>query len=254
MRILSWNVNGIRSAADKGFLGWLLRESPDIVCLQETKARPEQLQQDLAAPQGYLTYWNNPERKGYAGVAVLTRGKPVSVKKDFLSGSFDPEGRALVLYFKDFVLINVYFPNGRMGPDRLKYKLDFYERFLKSVRRMKDRNVVVCGDFNTAHKEIDLARPGDNEMFSGFLPAEREWMDRFSRGYVDTFRHFNKEGGHYTWWDYKNRARGSNMGWRIDYFFVTKGLLPRVKTAFIMPDVQGSDHCPIGIELSAKGT
>ncbi len=251
LRILSWNVNGIRSVAGKGFLEWLSKESSDILCLQETRAYPEQLDPSLISPAGYTTYWNNPPRKGYAGVAVFTRGKPASVEKDFSAGSFDTEGRALVLDCSDFVLINVYFPNGRMSSGRLEYKLRFYDRFLEFVDGMKNRNIVVCGDFNTAHKAIDLARPEENEMFSGFLPVERKWIDKFiSHGFVDIFRHFNREAGQYTYWDFKSRARERNIGWRIDYFFVTEELLPRVKDAFIMPEVYGSDHCPIGIELA----
>ncbi len=250
MRILSWNVNGLRSALKKGFLKWLYRESPDILCLQETKAEPRQLDESLVGPKGYSTYWNNPKRKGYAGTAVFTKKKPFSVEDGFLSGTFDTEGRMLRLNFKDFVLINVYFPNGRMGPARLKYKLDFYEKFLKYIKKEEEKHIIICGDFNTAHKEIDLARPKANEMFSGFLPEERKWMDKFiSSGYVDTFRHFSKEDGQYTWWDFKSRARQRNVGWRIDYFFVREKFLTRVKNAFIMPEVMGSDHCPVGIEI-----
>ncbi len=251
MRILSWNVNGIRSIADKGFLEWLSRESPDILCVQETKARPEQLDGAIRSPKGYHAYWNNPGRKGYAGVAVFSKAEPVSVKNDFPPASFDTEGRVLMLDYKDFVLVNVYFPNGSMGPDRLAYKLDFYGKFLKYLNGMKAGNIIVCGDVNTAHKEIDLARPRENAMFSGFLPEEREWIDKLvSRGYVDTFRHFNPGPGQYTWWDYKTRSRERNTGWRIDYFFVNSKFLPRVKNAFIMQEVMGSDHCPVGIEIT----
>jgi exodeoxyribonuclease-3 len=250
MNILSWNVNGIRSIADKGFLEWLSRESPDILCVQETKAHPEQLNGAIRSPKGYHAYWNNPKRRGYAGVAVFTKEKPASAKNDFPPASFDTEGRALILDYKDFVLMNVYFPNGSMGPDRLAYKLDFYEKFLKYLNGMKGRNIIVCGDVNTAHREIDLARPKENAMFSGFLPEERAWIDKLvSRGYVDTFRHFDPEPGQYTWWDYKTRSRERNVGWRIDYFFVNKKFLPRVKNAFIMQEVMGSDHCPVGIEV-----
>ncbi|MBF0215897.1 MAG: exodeoxyribonuclease III [Candidatus Omnitrophica bacterium] len=250
MRIISWNVNGIRAAAKKGLIEWFRKESPDILCLQETKALPEQVNGMDILPEGYYAYWNNPERKGYAGVAVFTKEKPREVLYDFGEGSFDTEGRALVAEYKDFTLINVYFPNGGMGPERLKYKLDFYEEFLRYVDSLKVRIIVIAGDVNTAHKEIDLARPKENEKNTGFLPEERAWMDKFiSHGYVDTFRHFNKEGGNYTWWDYKTAARERNVGWRLDYFFVTEKMLPRVKRAFIMPEVQGSDHCPVGIEL-----
>ena len=253
MKILSWNVNGIRAVAQKGFLEWLAAESPDILCLQETKATPDQLGESLTAPEGYTTYWNSPQKKGYAGVAVFTKKKPASVKTDFPPASFDTEARALILDFRDFILMNVYFPNGGMGPARLRYKLDFYDAFLEYVDSLKKRSIVICGDFNTAHKEIDLARPKQNEIFSGFLPVEREWLDKFvSHGYADTFRRFSGEGGNYTWWDYKTASRARNVGWRIDYFFVTKKLLPRLKDAFIMPDVQGSDHCPVGIEIAAR--
>jgi len=250
LKIISWNVNGIRSISKKGFLEWFREEAPDILCLQETKAEPGQLDESLTSPKGYTTYWNYPEKKGYAGVAVLAKKEPCSVKKDFPPAGLDTEGRALILDHKSFLLINVYFPNGGMSRDRLRYKLAFYDAFLEYVDGLRNRNIVICGDFNTAHKEIDLARPKQNEMFSGFLPEERAWMDKFaSRGYVDTFRRFNGEGGNYTWWDYKTRSRERNVGWRIDYFFVTKKLLPRLKDAFILSDVKGSDHCPVGIEL-----
>lgn len=252
-KILSWNVNGIRSIAGKGFLKWLGKESPDVLCLQETKALPEQLEENLISPKGYTSYWNNPQRKGYAGVSVYTKKKPIKVEVDFPPKGFDTEGRALILHYREFILMNVYFPNGGMSRQRLEYKLDFYDVFLDYVNGLKNRNIIICGDFNTAHKEIDLARPRENEMFSGFLPVEREWMDKFTEsGYIDSFRHFNSEGGEYTWWDYKTRSRERNVGWRIDYFFVTKKVLPKLKSAFIMQSVEGSDHCPVGIEVSYR--
>jgi len=252
MKILSWNVNGIRSIADKGFLEWFKKESPDILCLQETKAAPDQLNKSLSSPKGYHVYWNNPQRKGYAGVAVYSRTEPRSVEKKFGYGSFNTEGRALILDYKKFILINCYFPNGRMSRQRLKYKLKFYDEFLKFTDNLKNRNIIICGDFNTAHKAVDLARPKQNEMFSGFLPVERKWMDKFtSHGYIDSFRHFAKDGGNYTYWDYKTRARERNVGWRIDYFFVTREFIKNLKKAFIMPEVTGADHCPIGIEIAA---
>lgn len=250
MKILSWNVNGIRAVQKKGFLEWIGKESPDILCLQETKAMPEQLDEELLNPAGYTSYWNHPERKGYAGVAVYTREKPENVETDFGPDKFDTEGRALFLHYKDFILMNLYYPNGGSGPVRLKYKLDFYDAFLEYADSLKNRKLVICGDVNTAHKEIDLARPKQNEMVSGFLPEERAWLDKLvSHGYIDTFREFNQEGGNYSWWDYKTRSRERNVGWRIDYFFVTKKIMPRVKNAFIMTEVTGSDHCPVGIEL-----
>jgi len=250
MELVSWNVNGIRACGRKGFSGWLKKVSPDILCLQETKAHPDQLDAELSAPAGYRTYWNNPERKGYAGVAVFTKTEPVSVKRDFGGPGFNTEGRALILDYRDITLINVYFPNGGMSEERLAYKLEFYEKFLKYVDGLKKKNVVICGDVNTAHEEIDLARPKENEKNTGFLPVERAWIDKLiSHGYVDTFRHFNKDPGHYSWWDYKTRARERNIGWRIDYFFVVKKLVDRLEDAFILPDVEGSDHCPVGIKL-----
>ena len=250
MILLSWNVNGIRAIQKKGFLEWFSEEKPDILCLQETKAFPGQVGAELVSPSGYYTYWNNPEKKGYAGVAVFTKKKPVSVQKDFPSGRLNTEGRALILDYKEFVLINVYFPNGGMSPERLKYKMNFYDKFLKFVDSIENRNIVICGDVNTAHKEVDLARPKQNEMFTGFLPEERAWIDKFiSHGYVDTFREFNPEGGQYSWWDYKTRSRERNVGWRIDYFYVTEKLKPRLDDGFILQDVMGSDHCPVGISL-----
>jgi exodeoxyribonuclease III len=251
MRLLSWNINGIRAVAGKGFFEWMAESSADVVCLQETKAMPGQLNEALLSPDGYFSYWNNPDRKGYAGVCVYTKKQPLSVESDFPPRSFDTEGRALILRFEGFVLINVYFPNGGMSPERLRYKLDFYDRFLKYVDGLKSEKVVVCGDFNTAHKEIDLARPKQNEMFSGFLPEERKWIDKFvDHGYIDTFRKFNSSPGQYSWWDYKTRSRERNVGWRIDYFFVNQEMAPGLKNAFIMPEVMGSDHCPVGIELN----
>ena len=252
VRILCWNVNGIRAVKNRGFLEWLQREFPDILCLQETKAHPEQLDKDLLEPDGYHSYWNYPERKGYGGVAIYTKKEPIEVRYGFDDGKLDLEGRVIVTEYPDFLLMNVYFPNGKMGEDRLKYKLDFYEAFLRFADSLKSKGMklIICGDFNTAHKEIDLARPKENERVSGFLPVERAWIDKFvSHGYVDTFRHFNKEPNKYTWWDMKTRARERNVGWRIDYLFVTENLLQTVSSAFIMPEVTGSDHCPVGIVL-----
>ena len=251
LKIYSWNVNGIRAILNKGFLEWVLSVSPDILCLQETKAFPEQvpgLERDLS---GYSMCWNNPSRKGYAGVAIFTKVKPISVETDFGPETFDTEGRALILNYKDLVVINVYFPNGRSNPTRLKYKLDFYNEFLDFIGTKKDKNIIICGDFNTAHKEIDLARPKANQVYSGFLPVERKWIDKFiSSGFVDTFREKETGPDHYTWWDYKTHARKRNVGWRIDYFFAKKNMLPNIKDSFILSEIKGSDHCPIGVEVN----
>ena len=253
-KILCWNVNGIRAVRNKGFLDWLYKESPDILCLQETKAQPEQLGEDLLEPQGYHTFWNHPERKGYSGVAVFSKEQPLRVQYDFGPGGGEIEGRVLMTEYPEFTLFDIYFPNGKKDQERLDYKMAFYDGFLEYADSLKaeGKRLVVCGDFNTAHKEIDLARPRENGKVSGFLPEERAWIDKFiAHGYVDTFRQFNREPGQYTWWDMKSGARVRNVGWRLDYFFVSDNLLPALKEAFIMPDVTGSDHCPVGIVLKA---
>ncbi|KJJ84157.1 exodeoxyribonuclease III [Candidatus Omnitrophus magneticus] len=251
MKIISWNVNGIRACARKGFLEWLNKESPDILCLQETKAFPEQLEKNILSPAGYVSYWNNPNRKGYAGVAVFTKREPAHVIKDFGDDVFDTEGRALILDYKKFLIINVYFPNGGTNESRLRYKLKFYDKFLSYLNSLGNRGIILCGDVNTAHKEIDLARPKENEYVSGFLPEERAWVDNLiSYGYIDTFRFFNKDAGHYTWWDYKTYSRERNIGWRIDYFFINEELKQRLQSSFIMRDSIGSDHAPVGIEIA----
>ena len=256
LKLLSWNVNGVRAVWKKGFNDWVQKERPDILCLQETKARPEQLGIDLIELAGYITYWNYPEEtKGYSGVATFTREKPLSTEYGFGIKEFDKEGRVILTRYPEYTLFNIYFPKGDTNPKRihrLKYKMDFYETFLAFIDFLKNRGekIIVCGDFNTAHKEIDLARPKENEKNSGFLPEERAWMDKFvAHGYIDTFRQFHKGPNQYTWWDMKTRARERNIGWRIDYFFVTENLLKSIVQAFILPDVMGSDHCPIGLNL-----
>lgn len=252
MRIISWNVNGIRAAHKKGFLEWLDQESPDIMCVQETKASEDQLPAALKEIPGYEAYFTSAEKKGYSGVAVFTKSKPDQVTSSFTVESFSKEGRVLAVDYGQFVLLNVYFPNGKSSAERLKYKMDFYDDFLVFADGIKDsgKNVIICGDVNTAHKEIDLARPKANESTSGFLPEERAWIDKLlEHGYVDTFRIFNQDPDQYTYWDMITRARDRNVGWRIDYFFVNEGFSSRLKTGFILADVLGSDHCPIGIEI-----
>ena len=252
MRIISWNVNGIRAAHKKGFLEWLDQESPDIMCVQETKASVDQLPDALKEIPGYISYFVSAEKKGYSGVAVFTKAKPEQVTSSFPAESFSKEGRVLAVDYGEFVLLNVYFPNGKSSAERLQYKMDFYDDFLDYADGIKNsgKHVVICGDVNTAHKEIDLARPKANEGTSGFLPIERAWIDKLlEHGYVDTLRLFNQEPDQYTYWDMITRARDRNVGWRIDYFFVNEGFVPRLKTGFILADVMGSDHCPIGIEI-----
>ncbi len=252
IRILSWNVNGIRAVHRKGFLNWFMEDKPDILCIQETKAVRKQFPKDIQHIDGYNLYLSEAERKGYSGVATYTNLKPEKVQNGFGIPKFDSEGRTLITDFGDFVLFNIYFPNGKMSDERLKYKMDFYDSFLDYADALKEegRNIVVCGDVNTAHKEIDLARPKENEKISGFLPIEREWIDRFlSHGYVDTFREFNPEGDNYSWWSYRTRARERNVGWRLDYFFVNEEFKDKVNSAYILNDVMGSDHCPVGIDI-----
>lgn len=252
IRILSWNVNGLRAVHKKGFLDWFKKEQPDILCLQETKAQEEQLPDEVRNIEGYHSYFSSAVKKGYSGVAIYTKEKPQSVKKGFGIEKFDSEGRILVAEYSDFILINIYYPNGKAREERLRYKMDFYDAFLEYANKLKKKgkNLVICGDVNTAHKEIDLARPKPNEKVSGFLPEERAWMDKFlADGYLDTFRMFNQEPENYTWWDMVSRARDRNVGWRIDYFFISESLKKRIKDAFILSDVMGSDHCPIGIEI-----
>lgn len=255
IRILSWNVNGIRAVHKKGFREWFTNEKPDILCLQETKAVRKQFPPDIRRVEGYHTYFSEAERKGYSGVALYTKIKPDKVKNGFGIDKFDLEGRTLIADFGDFVLFNVYFPNGKMSPERLQYKMDFYDSFLKYADELKEegRNIMVCGDVNTAHKEIDLARPKQNEKISGFLPEERAWIDKFlSHGYVDTFRKFNQKPDQYTWWSYRTRARERNVGWRLDYFFVNREFMDHVESSFILYDVMGSDHAPVGLNLVWK--
>jgi exodeoxyribonuclease-3 len=252
MKILSWNVNGLRAADKKGLYDWFKKDSPDILCLQEIKAQPEQVPPYLRNRPGYNIYWNSAKKKGYSGVVTYTKVQPTEIKKGFGINKFDIEGRILITEFPSFMLFNIYFPNGKQSQERLDYKLDFYDTFLAYADNLKvqGKNIVVCGDFNTAHKEIDLARPKENEKISGFLPIERAWIDTFiDHGYVDTFRHYNRKPDQYTWWDIKSHARERNVGWRIDYFFVNKEFLSHLKKAFIIHDVIGSDHCPIGIEI-----
>ncbi len=252
IELLSWNVNGIRAIHRKGFIEWLSGYKPDIISIQETKAHVEQLPKKLINIPEYTSYFSEAERKGYSGVATYTNIKPANVSKGFGIEKFDNEGRILQLDYEKFTLLNIYYPNGGSGEERLKYKMDFYDAFLDYVNNLRDNgvNLVICGDVNTAHKPIDLARPEANEDVSGFLPEERAWVSKFlDNGYVDTFREFNKEGDNYTWWSYRTRARDRNVGWRLDYFFVNKEFMDNVVDSYILSDVMGSDHCPIGLKL-----
>ncbi len=252
LKIISWNINGIRAALNKGFLEWLAREKPDILCLQETKAHQDQLDTKLLEAEGYHTFWEYPERKGYSGVALFSREKPLVLSTGFGKDVIDTEGRVIIAQYPQFTLMNIYFPNGKQNDDRRKYKMDFYDVFLSfaDMLRKQGGKIIVCGDVNTAHKEIDLARPKENSKVSGFLPEERAWIDKFiDHGYIDIFRKFNDKPNQYTWWDMKSGARERNVGWRIDYFFISSNLEPDIANAFLMSEVMGSDHCPIGITV-----
>jgi exodeoxyribonuclease-3 len=254
VRLYSWNVGGIRAAVAKGMLDWLTTVRPDVLCLQETKADPASLSVAVREPCGYYSYWTVAERKGYSGVVTYTRQPPRSRQSGLGIARFDLEGRVLMTDVGGIELYNVYFPNGKASPERLAYKLDFYAAFLAHIdaRAQAGRSVVFCGDVNTAHQPIDLARPRENATVSGFLPEERAWLDRFvAHGWVDSFRHrYPETRNAYTWWSPRTRARTRNVGWRIDYFFLHHTLLGRMQDAGICADVVGADHCPVWLELA----
>ncbi len=250
--MISWNINGIRAGFKKGLEDFIYKEEADIYCFQETKARPEQILPEFKQIKGYNSYFSSPVKKGYSGVAVYSKSDPMDVNYGTGVSRFDEEGRVIVLDTEKFLLLNIYFPNGGASQARLDYKMDFYKHFLKFINGLRDegKKIIFCGDVNTAHKEIDLARPKANENNTGFLPQERAWIDRVIKsGYLDTFRLFNKEGGHYSWWDYKTRARERNVGWRLDYFFAADELKNNLMNSYILNNVMGSDHCPVVLEL-----
>ncbi|MFA6430721.1 MAG: exodeoxyribonuclease III [Candidatus Paceibacterota bacterium] len=253
MKIISWNVNGLRAFHKKGAFDSIFELDPDIFCLQETKAHPEQLPEEVRSPAGYHAFFDHSKvKKGYSGVAIFSKEKPEKIEYGIGISKFDDEGRTLVAYFNDFVLLNIYFPNGGGGEDRLQYKLEYYNEFLKFIENLKKqgKSVVFCGDVNTAHNEIDLARPKENESHTGFLRIERDWMDKLiSLDWIDTFRFLNPNKIQYSWWDMKTFARDRNVGWRLDYFFVSQDLKNKIKKAEILDNMFGSDHCPVLLEL-----
>ncbi len=252
IRMISWNVNGLRAVQRKEALGIFFDDQPDIFCIQETKINDNTLPDDLRNVDGYHAHFSFAERKGYSGVATYSKIEPENISHGFGIDKFDSEGRILISDYGPFALFNIYFPNGKASAERLQYKMDFYDAFLDKAEELKKSGklIVVCGDVNTAHTEDDIARPKENEKRSGFLPEERAWLDKFlDHGYLDTFRVFNQEPGHYTWWDMITRARERDVGWRIDYFYINEAFKANLKDAFILKDVMGSDHCPIGIDL-----
>jgi exodeoxyribonuclease-3 len=253
MKLVSWNVNGIRAAEKKGFLEWLAASQADLVAVQETKASPEQLSDALLNPAGYQAVWNSAEKKGYSGTVIYSRLKPEKIITGLNETRFDTDGRVLIQEFEPFVLFNIYFPNGGRGPEWVAHKLAFYRRFLDVAKgyMQAGRPVVACGDFNTAYAEIDLARPKENINHSGFMPEERVVLGEvFAAGLIDTFRHLHPDAVKYSWWDMVTRARERNVGWRLDYFLVTPDLVSRIAAADIHDEVLGSDHCPVSLVLS----
>lgn len=251
MKILSWNVNGLRAVRRKGFLEWLEKSRPDIICLQETKIQENQIPFDLLYPLNHHSFFSCAQKKGYSGTAIYSQPKPLEIKKKLGLARFDQEGRFLQLTYPQFTLINLYLPHGGRNKENLVYKLQAYNRLFSYLKKIKDKNLILVGDFNTAHQEIDLARPKENQNNIMFTPQEREQLDKLvNSGFTDTFRRFHQGNGHYTWWSYANDARERNLGWRIDYAFVSQPLRPKLKNAFILPKVTGSDHCPIGIEIA----
>lgn len=253
MRIYSWNVNGLRAILKKDFIKFIEEEDPDVLCIQETKLQESQLTDEIAKIEGYNSYFSFAEKKGYSGVAVFSKEKPISVLHGFGEDKFDNEGRILILEYRDFILMNIYFPNGQMNIDRLNYKMEFYDYFLNYANNqvMDGKKLLICGDYNTAHTEQDIKNAKANEKNSGFLKIEREWIDKYiQNGYTDTYRFLNPDKVKYSWWSYRFNARERNTGWRIDYHFVSNNLLDKVKDAEILNDVMGSDHCPIMVELA----
>jgi len=250
VKIVSWNVNGLRAASKKGFLDWFRSENADIICLQEIKAQEGQLAENLLRPAGYYSFVSPAVKKGYSGVLVYSKEKPARIEKRLGHSQFDSEGRILELAYPDFSLINLYLPHGGRDKHNLGYKLEVYEKLFKNLEKRPKDNLILIGDFNIARADADLARPKNNLKNIMFTPEERKALNRIvSCGFVDSFRIFNQEGGHYTWWPYRLNARARNLGWRIDYCFVSKPLAKGLREAFISPQVMGSDHCPIGIEI-----
>ncbi len=253
VRLVSWNVNGLRAAIRNGFWEWLAADAPDILCLQETRIQVEQLSEEMRTPSGYHTFWHDAERGGYSGVATFCRDMPRAVQQGFGPPQFDLEGRTLITEHPGFTLVNAYFPSGRRGHERVAYKLDFYDALLGVCLELRasGHRLVICGDLNTAHLPIDLARPKQNVKTSGFLPEERQALARWlASGFVDVYRHLHPDAAEYTWWTYRFDARARNVGWRIDYFLVAEELMPYVQDARIRAEVPGSDHCPIELRLA----
>ncbi len=251
MEIISWNVNGIRACIKNGFIEWVKDKDPDILCIQETKANPKQVSFTFDLPN-YTVHWHSAQKKGYSGVATFTKQKPLSISTKIGHNEFDSEGRCLLLEFEMFYLINLYFPNAQRGLKRLDFKLAFNDILLENIEKLRKRkNIVLCGDFNVAHKEIDLRNPQANQNNAGFSRPEREWFSKLlDQKYIDTFRFFHPgEEGAYSWWTYRYQARDKNIGWRVDYFVVNEEMQDKLEDAYILSEVLGSDHAPVGIKV-----
>ena len=251
-KFLSYNLNGIRSAMSKDWINWVKAVNPDVICLQETKAHSDQLDLNLFHELGYKTYWHSAEKKGYSSVAIFSKTAPDHIEYGCCNPKYDCEGRILRADFGDFSALSCYFPSGSSGDQRQAFKMEFLVDFQNYVNDLKKtrQKLLISGDINICHEAIDIHNPVSNKNSSGFLPEEREWMGRFLQsGFIDTFRHLNKEGGNYTWWSYRSGARKRNLGWRIDYHLVTENLLPHLKRSVILPEAIHSDHCPILVEM-----
>ena len=252
MKIISYNVNGIRAAIKKGFFDWAKEVDADVIAIQETKARPEQVDITPLTELGYKDYWVSAEKKGYSGVAIFSKTEPKHIEYGLGIEKYDFEGRAIRVDFETFSVLNVYMPSGTTGGPRQDYKFDWMKDFFEYAQELKKTipNLIICGDYNICNKAIDIHNPVSNKKSSGFLPEEREWMDTFfESGFIDTFRHFNQEPHNYSWWSYRAGARGNNKGWRIDYLAATEAMKDRLTAAGILSEAMHSDHCPVVVEI-----
>jgi exodeoxyribonuclease-3 len=255
VKLLSWNVNGLRACGRYGFSKWFAQQEADVVCLQEIKVRPHELPPELLNPNKYHSYFHPAQKPGYSGVAIFSKKEPLDIRVGLGRDDIDREGRVLLAEFKNYCVVSTYFPNSQRDHSRLDYKLHFLQHFEKFCRRERKRTgktLIFCGDLNIAHQEIDLKNPKSNKKNAGFLPQEREWMTQFlGKGYVDTFRHFEPGPGHYTWWSYMKTVRERNIGWRLDYFIADAESKSRLKSAHHQHMVMGSDHCPVGLVMKS---
>ena len=254
IKLASWNVNGVRACAGKGFMKWFDDHGADVVCLQEIKVKPDQLTPELLNPGRYHSFWNSAEKPGYSGVAILSKKEPLAVRHGMGVEKFDREGRVIAAEFANFTVVSAYLPNSQRDHARLPYKLEFCREFENFCARERERGktLLICGDWNIAHQDIDLKNPKANQKNAGFLPEERAWMSQFLKnGYVDAFRHFTPDPGHYTWWSYRPGVREKNVGWRLDYFLADEASRSRLRASEHHTQIMGSDHCPVALTLQS---